>query len=46
MELVRFCNKKLEEARQHVDLLVNRNGSLTTVEFDEKEHGDDDQDIS
>jgi len=46
IELVKFCNKKLEEARQRVDLLISRNGSLTAVDFYEDEHGDGDQDLS
>ena len=40
IELVKYCSKKLDEARQRVDLLINRNGSLTTVDFYEDEHGD------
>lgn len=46
IELVKFCNTKLEEARQRVDLLVNRNGSLTAVDFYEEEQEDGDQDVS
>ena len=46
IELVKFCNKKLEEARQRVDLLVRRNGSLTAVDFYEEEQENGDQDVS
>lgn len=46
IELVKFCNKKLEEARQRVDLLIRQNGSLTAVDFYEEEQGDGDQDVS
>jgi len=40
IELVKFCNTKLEEARQKVDLLLKQNGTLTAVDFDgtEDEH--------
>ena len=46
IELVKFCNKKLEEARQRVDLLVRRDGSLTAVDFYEEEQENGDQDVS
>ena len=36
MNLVKFCNEKLEHARERVDLLVKRNGTLTAVDFDEE----------
>jgi len=42
IELVKFCNKKLEEARQKVDLLVQQNDTLTSVDFLEDEIGDQD----
>ena len=42
IELVKFCNRKLEEARKRVDLLLKQNGSLTTVDFDETEDGNQD----
>ena len=44
IELVKFCNKKLEEARSKIDLLVKQNDSLTAVDF--VEDGDGDQDLS
>ena len=46
IELVKFCNAKLEEARQRVDLLVSRNGSLTAVDFYGEEQDDGDQGVS
>lgn len=39
IELVKFCNRKLEEARQKVDLLIKQNGTLTAVDFDETDDG-------
>lgn len=42
IELVKFCNKKLEEARRKVELLLKENGTLKTVDFDEIEDGDQD----
>jgi len=40
VELVKFCNKKLEEARKKVDLLVQQDNTLRTVDFPEDEDGD------
>ena len=42
IELVKFCNKKLEEARNKVDLLVKQDDTLTSVDFLEDENGDQD----
>lgn len=42
IELVRYCNQKLAEARQQVDLLLKQNGSLQSVAFAEDEDGDQD----
>ena len=42
IELVKFCNAKLEEARKKVDLLVKEDGALTTVDFPEDKNGDQD----
>ena len=42
IELVKLCNKKLEEARQKVDLLLKQNDTLTAVDFDEIENGNQD----
>jgi len=42
IELVKFCNNKLEEARKKVDLLVKEDGTLTSVNFPEDENGDQD----
>ena len=33
VQLVKFCNEKLEEARSQVDLLLKKNDTLTTVPF-------------
>ncbi len=40
--LVKFCNSKLEEARSRVELLLKQDGTLTPVNFDENERGDQD----
>lgn len=40
MTLVKFCNEKLEEARERVDLLIKRNGALTAVDFAEEQSED------
>jgi exodeoxyribonuclease VII small subunit len=42
VELVRFCNQKLNEARKRIDLLLKQNGSLAAVDFDETSDGDQD----
>lgn len=47
VELVKFCNAKLEEAHKKVDLLIQQDDSddsLQAVEFPEDEYGD--QDVS
>ena len=36
INLVNFCNSKLEEARTKVDLLISQNDTLTTVPFNQK----------
>ncbi len=46
IELVKYCNKKLEEARQRIDLLVKQNGTLTSVDFPQTEQEDGPQDLS
>jgi exodeoxyribonuclease VII small subunit len=33
MKLVQFCNDKLEESQQQIDILMNKNGSLQPVPF-------------
>lgn len=42
IELVKFCNKKLEEARKKVNLLAQQDGELRSVDFLEDENGDQD----
>ena len=42
IDLVKFCNKKLEEARKKVDLLVQENDTLTSIDFPEDGNGDQD----
>jgi len=37
MKLVQFCNQKLEESQQQIDILLNKNGSLTPVPFQTEE---------
>jgi exodeoxyribonuclease VII small subunit len=46
IELVKYCNTKLEEARQRIDLLVRQNGTLASVDFPETGHEDGPQDLS
>ena len=36
VQLVGFCNEKLEEARSQVDLLLKKNDSMTVVPFTEE----------
>ena len=36
VQLVQFCNEKLEEARSQVDLLLKKNDTLTAVPFAEE----------
>ena len=40
IELIKFCNKKLDEARKKVDLLVEQDETLRSVEFPEDEDAD------
>lgn len=40
IQLVNFCNMKLEEAKSRVELLLNKDGNLETVPFDEEAGGD------
>lgn len=42
IELVRYCTKKLEEARKKVDLLVQQDDTLGSVDFQEDNNGDQD----
>ncbi len=35
IQLVQFCNSKLEDAKSRVDLLLRKDGSFTTTPFDE-----------
>ena len=37
VQLVKFCNEKLEEARGQVDLLLKKNDKLTAVPFQDGE---------
>lgn len=46
IELIKFCNNTLEEARQRVDLLVRQNGSLSSADFPNEEQDDGHQDLS
>lgn len=42
IKLVTLCNKKLEEARKKVDLLVQQDDTLKSVDFLEDDDGDQD----
>ncbi len=33
MKLVQFCNQKLDESQQQIDILLKKNGVLTPVPF-------------
>ena len=35
IQLVEFCNERLEDARNQVELLIEKNGQLTSVPFSE-----------
>jgi len=37
IELIKYCNSTLEEARQRVDLLIRQNGALKSAEFPKEE---------
>ncbi len=39
ISLVEFCNKTLTEARAKVELLLDKDGALTTVPFEELNDG-------
>jgi exodeoxyribonuclease VII small subunit len=39
IELVQFCNSRLEEAKSRVDLLLKKDGELVAVPFAEDEGG-------
>ena len=40
INLVEFCNKTLTEAKAKVELLLEKQGGITTRPFDELDHGD------
>ncbi len=40
MALVQFCSGRLDEAKQQVELLLNKDGKLTGVPFAEDNGGD------
>ena len=42
IELVRFCNSRLEEAKSRVELLLHKDGELMTVPLTEDNGGDQD----
>ena len=42
IELVKFCNKKLEEARKKVTLLEQHDDKLRSADFLKEENGDQD----
>jgi len=41
VKLADFCNKKLEESQNKVDLLLKKNNSLTPVPFESKANNTD-----
>ncbi|MBI5557900.1 MAG: exodeoxyribonuclease VII small subunit [Deltaproteobacteria bacterium] len=38
MKLVQFCNDKLDESQQQIDILMKKNGSLQPVPFQSEIH--------
>ena len=47
VELIKFCNSTLEDARQRVDLLIRQsNGSMASVDFAPEDQDDEHQDVS
>ena len=40
VELVKFCNAKLEEAHKKVDLLIQQDDTFQSVDFPGDENGD------
>lgn len=44
IQLADFCNTKLTEAKSRIELLLQKDGKLTSQPFDEAERGD--QEIS
>jgi exodeoxyribonuclease VII small subunit len=44
VQLVKFCNEKLEEARSQVDLLLKKNDKLVAVPFSEEAMDSSDSD--
>ena len=36
IQLVHFCNTKLEDAKNRVEILLHKNGTVTTESFDEE----------
>lgn len=38
VKLAGFCNSKLDEAQKKVDILLKKNGKLTSVPFSESEN--------
>lgn len=41
IKLADFCNKKLDEAQQKINILLKKNGKLTPQPFDISEEQDD-----
>ena len=42
MTLVQFCNGKLDEAKNQIELLLHKDGALTATAFTEEDGGDQD----
>lgn len=42
IKLADFCNQKLTEAKAKVEILLNKDGGLKTVPFEERESGNKD----
>ncbi|PID72374.1 MAG: exodeoxyribonuclease VII small subunit [Desulfobulbus propionicus] len=40
IQLVTFCNEKLEQAKSRVDILLKKDGSFATAPFNEASRGD------
>ena len=37
IKLAEYCNRKLDEAQKKIDILLNKNGSLTSLPFEVSE---------
>ncbi len=43
IKLAEYCNRRLEEAQKKIDILLNKNGTLTEVPFENSEQPQEDK---